>query len=156
MGDHDGKISRREMQYFFRAYNIPGPMADRFFDHLDRDKSGEVQYQEFMAYVAPYVQPTQIEGSAEMTDCNSNASTRTPSPFGCTSQPSGTTKQTISPEIKAMLEFIAKKAREKFSHAREVFRCVDCNDDGSITRKEMHYFFRVFNMPEVNADTVFD
>jgi len=55
-----------------------------------------------------------------------------------------------------MLEFIGVKAREKFSHAREAFRCVDCNDDGQINLSEMRYFFRRFNSPEADADKLFD
>jgi len=148
--DHDGKISRSEMQYFFRAYNFPNQTADRFFDRLDHDGSGEVEYSEFMKYVAPYVQPEPVVTSCDSSpECSSGESTRAPSPLDCTSQP-------CDPEIQAILDFIGHKSKQKFSHAREVFRCVDCNDDGRISREEMRYFFRVFNMPESRADRVFD
>jgi len=164
--DHDGKISRSEMQYFFRAYNFPDQIADRFYDRLDHDGSGEVEYSEFMKYIAPYVQPAQFGANHSMPEwcSSSNASTRTPSPLGCTSQLAAdgdhlaapASQAGIGPEIQATLEFIGTKSKEKFSHARKVFRCVDCNDDGSISRKEMRYFFRVFNLSEDKADKVFD
>lgn len=149
--DHDGKISRSEMQYFFRAYNFTSDIADRFFSHLDKDGSGEVEYTEFMKYVAPHVQPSQNESSQPPSECCSSASTRAPSPL-----PLAVSEKSVGPEIQTMLEFIGKKSKEKYHHAREVFRLVDCNDDGSISRKEMRYFFLVFNMPEESADKVFD
>lgn len=149
--DHDGRISRSEMQYFFRAYNFPAQIADKFYDRLDRDGSGEVEYSEFMKYIAPYVQPEAIISSCSTPECSSGASTRTPSPLPFTNQTSP-----MTPEIQAMLEFIGAKSKEKFRHAREVFRCVDCNDDGRISRREMRYFFRVFNMAEAKADQLFE
>jgi Ca2+-binding EF-hand superfamily protein len=152
--DHDGKISRSEMQYFFRAYNFTNQTADLFFDRLDGDGSGEVEYSEFMKYIAPYVQPENNVSGRCSPECSSGASTRTPSPTQA-----GYTRQlppVVNSEIKAMLEFIGAKARQKYSHAREVFRCVDCNDDGRISRGEMKYFCRVFNLSEAQADQLFD
>lgn len=153
--DHDGKISRSEMQYFFRAYNFSSETADRLFDRLDRDASGEVEYSEFMKYVAPYVQPDHAVSCHSSPGGSSRASTRTPSPLGCTSQPSPDPAASLDVDLREMLDFIGEKAKQKFSHAREVFRCVDCNDDGRISQGELRYFCRVFNLPEAKADKLF-
>jgi Ca2+-binding EF-hand superfamily protein len=154
--DHDGKISRSEMQYFFRAYNFAGDTADRFFNKLDHDNSGEVEYAEFMKYVAPYVQPEAVITCESTNECSSNASTRTPSPTSSTGQPTANSERGVPPDVQSSLTFIGQKAEEKFSHARGVFRCVDCNDDGRISRGEMRYFFRVFNRSEADADKVYE
>jgi len=149
--DHDGKISRSEMRYFFRAYNFNEDIADRFYDMLDRDRSGELEYGEFMKFVAPYVQPDYM-ATCSSPECNSTTSTRTPSPHSSTPD---ITKD-IDPELRNIFEFIGRKANEKFSNAREALRYVDRNNDGSISREEMQCFFRAFNLTEAQADRFFD
>merc|ERR1719329_1112323 len=110
-----------------------------------------------MAHVAPYVQPEQVERChSSSPDCSSGASTRTPSPHVYSSRGSTTVDLALESYIKATLEFIGSKAKEKFNHAREVFRCVDCDDDGIVTRKEIQYFCRMFNISEVSADRLYD
>jgi Ca2+-binding EF-hand superfamily protein len=153
--DHDGKITRDEMHYFFRAYNLQESIADRFFNRLDRDESGEVEYAEFMKFVAPYVQPD-IVATCPSPECSSGASTRAPSPQGSICEQVVEGGKSIDPELQTLFEFIGRKATEKFSHAREAFRRVDCNNDGSISRGEMRYFFRTFNLSEAQADKFFE
>jgi Ca2+-binding EF-hand superfamily protein len=153
--DHDGKISLSEMKYFFRAYNFSENIAERFFSRLDSDASGEVEYAEFMNFVAPHVQPDYVATCCS-TQCSSGASTRAPSPHADTSQPRVDDRKTMDPELQSTFEFIGRKAMEKFSNAREAFRYVDCNGDGSISRREMRYFFRAFNLSETEADKFFD
>jgi Ca2+-binding EF-hand superfamily protein len=149
--DHDGKISRSEMRYFFRAYNFDESVADRFYNKLDRDGSGELEYGEFMKFVAPYVQPDFAE-SCSSPECNSETSTRTPSPHSSTSE----SRKDLDPEMQSIFEFIGRKASEKFSNAREALRYVDRNNDGSISKDEMQCFFRAFNLTDMEADKFFD
>lgn len=156
--DHDGKISRSEIHYFFRAYNIPAHIADRFFDKLDYDGSGEVEYGEITRYLARYIQSDYDNGGWSSPESGSEASTRMPSPEDVVEPTVGDVqaKNPMDREVQDALTFIGMKAKEKFGHARELFRRVDCNDDGRISKKEMRYFYRVFNLSETGADKLFN
>jgi len=165
--DHDGSISKSEMEYFFRAYNYPSSTADRFFNKLDKDGSGFVEYGEFMKFVAPYVQPEQFytpgPSQCPSPECSSGVSTRAPSPIGGISVGSGgniastggARQEALSKDLTDVLKFIGRKASEKFYHARDVFRYVDSNGDGQISQGEIRWFFRAFNLAEASADEFF-
>jgi len=141
------------MQYFFRAYNFDGNIADKFFNKLDRDGSGDIDYLEFMKFVAPYVQPDNATAACQFNEGDSEPSTRTPSPHG---MQIFVENEAMDPELRSIFEFIGKKASQKFSNAREAFRRVDTNSDGTISRGEMQTFFRAFNLSGMQADRVFD
>mmetsp|Transcript_90247 Transcript_90247/g.159809 ORF Transcript_90247/g.159809 Transcript_90247/m.159809 type:complete len:613 (+) Transcript_90247:53-1891(+) len=157
--DHDGKISRGEIHYFFRAYNIPSHIADRFFDKLDRDGSGEVDYGEITKYLARYIQSDNDEcgGCHSVMECDSEGSTRAPSPLDFADQHLGSDGKVkvLDEKMKETLSFIGMKSVQKFTHVRSVLRAVDVNDDGWISKKEMRDFYRVFNLAEKEADELF-
>eukprot|EP00397_Hematodinium_sp_SG-2012_P015089 GEMP01015361.1.p1 GENE.GEMP01015361.1~~GEMP01015361.1.p1 ORF type:complete len:329 (-),score=61.39 GEMP01015361.1:1852-2838(-) len=53
-------------------------------------------------------------------------------------------------------DLISQKAAFKFRNVRDAFRLVDVDKSGSVTRREMHIFFRQFNLPKRQADLLFD
>lgn len=59
-------------------------------------------------------------------------------------------------EFHEILAVLGEKCRQKFSKAREVFRFIDSDHSGTIDRGEVHYFFRFFNITEVEADKFFN
>jgi len=157
--DKDGKVTRSEMRYFFLAYNFPKVVADRFFDHMDRDNSGEVDFQEFINFLGPYIQPAHTSDAYaddEEPRSNMNTAPRVRVPTGPPRKPAGDRKPAIDREFRDVLELIRIKAVQKFHNAREVFNFVDINYDGTINRNEMRAFFQAFNLPKEKADAFFD
>lgn len=61
-----------------------------------------------------------------------------------------------SMEFQRMLELVGSKVSQKFSKARDVFRFVDSDHSGTISRSECHYFFRFFNIVPEEADKFFE
>merc|ERR1712232_28940 len=60
-----------------------------------------------------------------------------------------------SSEFQQALEIVREKAPQRFCHANEVLRMVDCDYDGRITRNELRHFFRAFGVSEEVADKFF-
>merc|ERR1719387_2517540 len=149
------------MRYFFRAYTVGPEMADKFFDKLDKDGSGEVDYREFLKLFGPYIQPGHSSGgggsrdelplkAGERTPSTEPGSSRGPSP-ACENPAAAARDE----ELRKICSLIGDKVAMKFSHARDAFRFVDVDHDGTISRSEMRYFFRHFNVPDVTADRFF-
>jgi len=54
--DYNGTITYNEMEHFFRKFNLPTEKAQAFFDRLDEDGSGDIEYMEFLRHVGPYIE----------------------------------------------------------------------------------------------------
>jgi Ca2+-binding EF-hand superfamily protein len=66
--DYTGRISREEMRSVFRRLHYRDDnLADRFFDLLDVDRAGYVEYDEVATLLAPYIQPGFEGGSQDLT-----------------------------------------------------------------------------------------
>lgn len=59
-------------------------------------------------------------------------------------------------QTKAIQDLITQKSAFKFRNVRDAFRLVDVDKSGTVTRREMHIFFRQFNLPGHQADLLFD
>lgn len=57
--DCTGDISRREVRKLFEYHGYTTTSADRFFNHMDNDRSGAIEYKNFTDTFAPYIQPTE-------------------------------------------------------------------------------------------------
>lgn len=56
--DKDGTVSREEVRQFFRFMNYQDDtLADKFFDLLDVDGSGEIDHNELSVHLGPHIQP---------------------------------------------------------------------------------------------------
>merc|ERR1719253_228127 len=77
--DRDGWVTRSEIHYFFRSYDITSETApDHLSDVLDPRGLGEIEYKAFVNYMGPYIRgeiPTALIAS-----CDSEASTRESTP----------------------------------------------------------------------------
>jgi len=55
-GNHDGTVSRDEVRKFFRNHGYPSAnLADQFFDYLDADRIGFIDFSEFQSYFGTFV-----------------------------------------------------------------------------------------------------
>jgi len=142
--DRDGLIERSEVRYFFRAYDFPDSVADRFFDRLNRFGSGHVDFEEFVELFSPAIErgkPAKIA---------SGDSTREPSRAG--SPQDVEEMKAFETEFIADLAMIREKAPKRFSHARELSRYLDTDGDGYISPTELRALFRALSLSDHAAN----
>lgn len=171
--DHDGSISKAEMRSFYRAFNLPEQSADRFYDRLDEDRSGDVSFQEFVKHLGPYIHPDHKpediaiateqhrRGRKQWSAPNSDASrdTAATSLLGFRSAEVDAESEALEAAqrtLRPVLEDIARILPLKFKFPRDAFRVLDLERNGRITRVEMQSFFRGFGHSEEVADRIFD
>eukprot|EP00397_Hematodinium_sp_SG-2012_P009167 GEMP01009243.1.p1 GENE.GEMP01009243.1~~GEMP01009243.1.p1 ORF type:complete len:545 (+),score=80.84 GEMP01009243.1:39-1673(+) len=171
--DKDGIISRTEIRHFFRTLNIDEARADRFFDSLDVNGSGEVDYLEFKKFFGAIIQPDYGYGRGDDFGYPSGSKTarhgmrftpRQPAAFAdslnqiyCPRLKGGTlhVSSSIPEDLRKVCYLIGEKAPQKFRTVREAFRFIDTDHDGLVSQAEMHGFFRAFNIPPEMADKMF-
>jgi len=160
---------------------LPKETADAFFERLDEDRSGVVDYREFLKHVGPYIDlpgiasamqppPKLAQGSSRQSRRSSRSSSKEKvSPIPQTPEEPIPDFQTEAADVDALQEMarferelrqvmqdIGQKLPLKFKHVRDAFRTLDLAKDGKITRAEMRSFFRGFGWPEDVADRVFN
>lgn len=152
--DLTGTVDRSEVRYFFRGYDFSDDVADRFFDHLDRERKEELDYPQFVNFLRPYLQ-----GAVNGNPLGARSLTNQAGQIDAISS-KGKTREVSLEQVRLenhdLLKLIGSKARERFGNLQQAFRYVDGEKTGSITRSEMRYFFRVFNLPATVADDFFD
>jgi len=144
--DHDGSVSRGEVQSFFRSFNLTKEQADKFFYHLSGGKEDDISYKTFVRLLWPYIVPGNqvpiLPGAREDDD----ETVRT---------------QDINPDLKELMHDkelkkamagIESKFATKYKHVRAAFRAVDLDADGKVDKDEMRNFFRMFGYSEELAD----
>eukprot|EP00746_Dinoflagellata_sp_MGD_P022710 gnl/MRDRNA2_/MRDRNA2_153168_c0_seq1.p1 gnl/MRDRNA2_/MRDRNA2_153168_c0~~gnl/MRDRNA2_/MRDRNA2_153168_c0_seq1.p1 ORF type:complete len:1041 (+),score=192.19 gnl/MRDRNA2_/MRDRNA2_153168_c0_seq1:149-3271(+) len=158
----DGMISRPDIRHFFRTFNLEADLADRFFDLLDVQGIGEIDYNELRAQVGPYLAPGYKPPQQAKVEVASQKGSR---PQSARSHRDDHMKQA---KIKALMEERAKtkavnqmintlssKAFFRFKSARELFRFADENKDGKISHEELCRFIESFGLPRSTAEQYF-
>lgn len=140
----DGNVTKSEMYYFFRAYNLAPEAAEKFFAYLDPEKLGEVPYTRFVRFVCPFIHSA-MSGSGK----------KKPPMHAALPDVDADDLETTKAEFKDVLNLIEDKAAQKFTQLRHAFRAVERNEAGTVKRGEFRHFFRAFNIPQETADQVF-
>jgi len=153
--DRDGHVDKEEMRYFFRSYGFSPQVSDCFFDFLDTDGSGEIDYDDFVKYFWPHIvqgvhgENRQPQREVEQYVIGSE-DTASSSSHGV---------QNLDPalrtELRMLMQDIGRKIPLKFKHPRDAFRTLDLERNGRITRTEMQGFFRGFGYTEDISDRIF-
>jgi Ca2+-binding EF-hand superfamily protein len=150
--DHDGTISQTEMRYFFRAYDFGPEIADSFFEFLDQYGKGEIPYNDFVAFMSPHfndVRPGSPTLNVEAVQARA-ASQSPPCPLLIENVAE------VHREFAEVLKIIGQKVPSKFPSLRHVWRYVDNDHDGKVSKSELRAFFRAFNLPQEEADKLYD
>jgi len=127
-------------------------LADRFFDLMDTDGKGQIDFQTFLTFMTPVIEEGKI---ADSWDDAASDSTREPSRSSSAQDVIGEiTENGMSPneEFYHELQLIHLKAPQRFAHAKDLMRYLDADNDGYITRDEIRHFFRAFSLPTEAAD----
>lgn len=154
--DHNGRVSRSQVCYFFRAYGVERAQADRLFCYFDPSENDDIDGHKFIAYFKQYINPDTTDGDS---DCAAPA--RCPSTPGSRAAALNATATDrlcakLSNKFHYMLEEVRAKAPQRFSHVREALRIVDVDYDGCITRSEMQHFFRALGIDEMRSDKLYE
>jgi len=149
--DHNGRVSRSQVLYFFRAYGVQSSQANRLFEYFERSGDDDIDCQEFIEAFRPHIAADDEPGIEVGSE---SAPGSFASPSNSSSMEPLVAK--IANEFHYTLEEIRVKAPQKFSHVREALRIVDTDYDGCITQREMRDFFRTFAIDEAVADRFFN
>jgi Ca2+-binding EF-hand superfamily protein len=170
-GGNRGSVCKSEMRYFFRAFNLPEDVADRFQSCLaGLANTTDVNSHDLFDCLSPYIEPQYRE--AALPRRSSRGPSEVTSPARCTSkvtsvatreQPEGVAldgvplaREKAHRELKLLLSEIGAKLPVKFRHPRDAFRMLDLERNGWITRSEMQGFFRGFGYLDDVANRIFD
>lgn len=156
--DCDGSVDRGEVRYFFRSYNVPEEIADKFFDFLDEEKRGELDYGRVVNFLRPF-----LEGAINGTPLTARDLTKGKGApdylleemLDATDE--GETRLALfDHQFEATLRLLAQKVIDRFGTTAAAFRFVDLDRNGIMTRNETRYLFRLVNFPEDLADKFHD
>lgn len=154
--DHNGRVSRSEVCYFFRAYGVERLQADRVFAYFDPSESDDIDCQEFIEFFRQQIHPDDEPGLQDGTGDVLMGSSTPGSPAAALNAAAVDLQcAKIANQFHEVLEQVREKAPQRFSHVRETLRIVDSDYDGCITQSEMRNFFRVFGFDDVVADSFF-
>jgi len=148
--DHSGTISRSEVQFFFRFFNVHSDEADKFFDGFDRDEDGEISYVEFVKYLWPYCNPGNEQEHwclAKHKDIYHQQKCQPTRVFIREVEELQATKLPL--ELNQARVNIAQRLELRYKNRRDAFRDLDYDRDGTVTLTEMRYFFGLFGWESI-------
>lgn len=151
-GNNSTFVRRDHVRSFFGGLGLPPVMADDFFDTIDCDAAGRIDYRDITDFVGPFVE-RQAGG-----DSIAQAPTSAPpsSPPATQGQPNPLTLEQEL-EFQKITEAIGKASQLKHSgDVRHVFRCVHPGRNGLVHRNAVRIFYRNYGYTEEVADRLFD
>jgi len=134
--EKDGIIRREEMRDFFRGFNKSETFADRVFDLLDPDRTGKVDFAEFLAHFDEVLTPAhrQVERAPVI----------------------GLNDLERSRQVATVVNAIGHRMLTKYKNARQAFRDLDLDKDGKVSRQELRFFVKKMGLPVETADVLFE
>jgi len=132
----DGKVTRAEVENFFRVFSVPMETAEYLFVLLDEEGSDEINHSDFVDVFGPAM----------------GIGHREPSHKKQVDLPG---ERDLEREVNDIMRIMGSHML-KFSHPREALRSLDLSHDGRITRDELRTFFQRFGLEHGSADHVFD
>jgi Ca2+-binding EF-hand superfamily protein len=159
--DKNGYITSDEVAKFLRGFGYPNQAcSDRFFNYLDRNNSGSIDYDEFVGVFAPYIQPAKGAGESILPGKHSpspalHVSKGFHDPFSLESLPTARAppikaapNHMVAKEIKHIVASINGKAEEKLGSIRKALRTVEKDSAGNVSRDGMKKFLRNYGVQD--------
>jgi len=132
----DGKVTRAEVENFFRVFSVPVETAEYLFVLLDAEGCDEINHSDFVNFFGPAMGIGHLEPSHKK-------------------QIELPGERDLEREVNEIMRIMADHML-KFAHPREALRSLDLSHDGWITRNEMRAFFQRFGLEHESADHVFN
>lgn len=138
----NGLMGRQALRDLFFTFHMPVHIADRFFDLLDRDRTGWIEYWDVTQIIGQHIQPGH----------------RLPDRVGPAWHK--VTAQNYEDEhnqaaLHQLCEVIGAKAHQKHRNVRSCFRWVDDDKDGLVSRTEFLRFVKLYGTQESVAHHIF-
>jgi Ca2+-binding EF-hand superfamily protein len=158
--DYDGNISRDEMRHFFSIFGLDAKVSDTCWTSMRRPGEPEVEYMDFMRAIAPHLDLPGVKGVLHQGGGMGGKRIPVKQRMGrAESLTAGYGEDKASEEQKAklqarqeirnlrsMMQDIGVKLQLKFRHAREAFRGLDLDKDGSIAPNELRAFLLMVSL----------
>lgn len=162
--DHSNTVDRAETREFFRNFGFidPGP-ADEFFDTMDSDGGGTVDYREFQKVFAPYIYGKSDLGSSVLP-MNTARETAKEKIERSRSEPkkvrsddtwSANGRKLNDSELGQIVAQVSDIMDNKYGSIRKAFKGVAENNETMLARQDVRNFFRAYGFANV-ADQFFD
>lgn len=139
--DHNGLISRSEMREFCHVLNISREFADRFFDMLDVNRRGEIDFPELAPIFGPYIQPGYQA-----------AGTRRSAPAPRAPHDDQERGGEFDPQL---IEMLGSKASQKYRTVTDCFRFLDEDKTGRVTRDKCRRLVEELGFKPSVGDSLF-
>lgn len=157
--DHSGAVSREETREFFRNFGFLDPApADEFFDAMDADGGGIVDYREFQKVFAPYIYGTASLGTSclPMKPRERPLTSSRSTPNLSRSEGSSTPRRKLNDgDLSKIVGQVSELMTSKYGTVRKAFKGVAENHDSTLSREDVRGFFRNYGFSNV-ADQFFD
>jgi Ca2+-binding EF-hand superfamily protein len=133
----DGKVTRAEVENFFRVFAVPIETAEYLFVLLDAVGSVEINHSDFVDVFGPAMGIRHREPSHKK-------------------QIEFPGERDLEREVNEIMRIMGSHNMLKFAHPRESLRSLDLDHDSRITQNELRTFFERFGLEHDSADLVFD
>jgi len=144
--DSSGSLTRDEVREFFGKFNFGQTLADRFFDCLDQNDDGDIDYREFQSHFSPYIvkgYDGKAWGQRAAPEISVNERLLAP-------------KKIEDKELARVVESVGQAASKRYRTIRDAWRAVDMDKDGKICRKDVKEWFSHYGYGEDVANKFFD
>eukprot|EP00440_Ansanella_granifera_P073307 gb/GFBE01079549.1/.p1 GENE.gb/GFBE01079549.1/~~gb/GFBE01079549.1/.p1 ORF type:complete len:528 (+),score=52.86 gb/GFBE01079549.1/:1-1584(+) len=140
--DHNGTVDRSELHELFRSFNFPDEQADKFFDYLDGDGRGELDYHVVKGIASQYINLGYPGPRVPMARRFVDA--QTPE------------QRKREADLQRLGEVIGSKAHAKFKNLRDCYRFLDHDKDSFVSRFDCVYFMEVFGFPQSTGHQMYE
>lgn len=144
--DSNGKVEVDEIRRLLRIFHMPESAADQFFEHLDTEKTGSLDFQVVADVIGSYIKPGY--GGRRHATARPKAyaapqvpCVNAPMPYSNVQVPGGEV------DLNQLADIIGAKAKAKYRKTRDCFRWLDEAKTGIVTRTECNQFMEAFGYP---------
>ncbi|CAE8640235.1 unnamed protein product [Polarella glacialis] len=147
--DHDGVVEKIELRVLFQKFHLTEAASDRFFDLMDLDGNGYVDFHELTQVIGPYIQPGYAVPASRPKKLKPSAKT-------AAKMDKTLEERKRDAEISQLGEIMGTRAHQKYKHVRDCFRFVDEDKDGLVERHECVRFLESFGFDKKVGDRMYD
>lgn len=148
--DCDGLVTRSEVQELFRSFHLPEDFANRFFELMDIDRSGGIDYRELQRIIGPYIQP------GYWLDVPKPLYAASPRATVVRQEPISEENKMREVNLQKLINVVGSKAAQKFKTVRECFLFIDFDKNCIISRQECIIFMQTLGLPDHVGEYFYD
>eukprot|EP00929_Paragymnodinium_shiwhaense_P027396 TRINITY_DN16091_c0_g1_i1.p1 TRINITY_DN16091_c0_g1~~TRINITY_DN16091_c0_g1_i1.p1 ORF type:complete len:1258 (+),score=164.09 TRINITY_DN16091_c0_g1_i1:90-3863(+) len=150
--DKNGLVWRQEFADFARRFGYTHrPLVNALFDRLNTNGDGSLQFAEVCAVFAPYIQQkadAMLPGNFKPSDSQRPVRRSSGEMRSC---------QINDEDFENIVDYIGTTASRKYKNLRTLFRSLDSDHSGKVSRQEMRYWLGTVGISNpATADAFFN